>query len=197
MSCCSVLHDLKAQIPVLYYEQNFTVKEICGIFGIKKSLTYSTLKSYQLTQQTYNPCAQQSGQHCSLITIDLKFIHSFMQQRHCTYLNELQDQLYAYCGVWVSTTTLLCTLQHLHFSQKCVTTRAIEHNELLHSNFMLQIGCEVCDPAMLMFIDEAVKNEKTKARRYRWSLEGQRCIQRSVFVCGQRWSILTVPLHTT
>jgi hypothetical protein len=45
---------------------------------------------------------------------------------------------------------------------------------------------------MLMFIDEAAKNEKTKAKRYRWSLKGQRCIQRRVFVCGQRWSILPV-----
>jgi hypothetical protein len=43
-----------------------------------------------------------------------------------------------------------------------------------------------------MFVDEAAKNERTNGRRYGWSLKGRRCIQRRVFVRGQRWSILPI-----
>jgi len=44
----TVSRDLKASILILYYKQNFTVKEICGLLGIKKSLAYKTLL-YSLT----------------------------------------------------------------------------------------------------------------------------------------------------
>ncbi|KAF8220220.1 hypothetical protein L208DRAFT_1335104, partial [Tricholoma matsutake] len=91
-----------------------------------------------------------------------------------------------------STPMLLCTLHHLHFSHKSVTARAIEQHELLHSSFMLCIGHEIHDPNMLMFIDEAAKDGRTSARKYGWSLKGRQCIQRWVFVHGQRWSILLV-----
>jgi hypothetical protein len=45
---------------------------------------------------------------------------------------------------------------------------------------------------MLMFIDEAAKNDRTTARTKGWSLLGTRCIQRRAFVRGKRFSILPV-----
>lgn len=186
----SVSRDLKARIPVLYFEQSFTVKEICGILGVKKSLVYSTLKLHQNGDATGD--SRHSGWPRSLTTTDMNFIHNLMQQWKCTYLDELQDQLFESRGVWTSVPTLLRTLRRLHFSRKCVTARAIERNDLLRSHFMLRIGREVRDPAMLMFIDEAAKNDKTNGRKHGWSLKGQRCIQRRAFVWGQRWSILPI-----
>jgi hypothetical protein len=57
---------------------------------------------------------------------------------------------------------------------------------------MLQISKVVHYPDMVMFVDEAAKNERTTGWKYGWSLKGRRCIQRRVFVRGQRWSILPI-----
>lgn len=40
----------------------------------------------------------------------MNFIHNLMQQWKCTYLDELQDQLFESRGVWTSVPTLLRTL---------------------------------------------------------------------------------------
>jgi transposase len=188
----TVSRDLKARIPVLYYEQHYTVKEICDLLGIKKSLVYKTLDFYRTYGIAYNPHAHQSGRRRSLAITDMAFIYNLLEQRHCSYLDEIQTELFTRRGVWCSTPTLLRTLRHLHFSRKCVTAKAIERNDLLRSDFMLRVGREIPDPSMLMFIDEAVKNERTGGRTRGWSLKGRRCIQRRVFVRGQRWSILPI-----
>ncbi|KAK0189724.1 hypothetical protein F5146DRAFT_896675, partial [Armillaria mellea] len=44
----------------------------------------------------------------------------------------------------------------------------------------------------LMSCDEAVKNNQTSARKYGWSLKGTRCVQCRHFVCGKRYSILSI-----
>jgi transposase len=185
----AVSRDLKARIPVLYYEQHYTVKEICDLLGIKKSLVYKTLDIYRTYGIAYNPHTRQSGRRRLLAITDMAFIYNLVEQRHCNYLDEIQNELFMHHGVWCSTPTLLCTLRRLHFSRKCVTAKAIERNDLLRSNFMLRVGQEIPDPSMVMFIDEAAKNERTPGRKRGWLL---RCIQRRAFVHGQRWSILPI-----
>ena len=44
---CHILQDLKAHIPILFYEQDFTAKEICRILGIQRSLVYSSLSHFK------------------------------------------------------------------------------------------------------------------------------------------------------
>ncbi|KAF8222187.1 hypothetical protein L208DRAFT_1324036, partial [Tricholoma matsutake] len=172
-------------IPVLYYEQHFAVKEICGILGIKKSLVYKSLDLYRTYGVAHNPHSHNLGWKCLLTVTDTRFLYSLLAQRHCSYLDELQDELFEQCGVWTSTPTLLRTLHCLHFSRKCVSPHAIKCNDLQCSHFMLQIGMVVHHPDMIMFVDEAAKNEQTNGWRYGWSLKGRRCIQRRVFVHGQ------------
>ena len=50
----------------------------------------------------------------------------------------------------------------------------------------------VTDPEMLMFGDEAHKDERTSNRRTGWSRRGSRCVQRKCFVRGKRFSILPI-----
>jgi transposase len=188
----TISRDLKVRVLILFYEQHFSVKKTCGILAIKKSLAYKTLEFHHTYGTAYNPHARRYGQRRSLAVTDMAFIYNLLEQRHCTYLDELQTELFSRRGVWCSTPTLLRTLRRLHFSQKCVTTKAIERNDLQRSHFMLRIGQDILDPSMLMFIDEAAKNERTTGRKCGWSLKGRRCIQRRVFICGQQWSILPV-----
>jgi len=57
---------------------------------------------------------------------------------------------------------------------------------------MNRIAELVPDPEMLMFGDEASKDERTSNRRRGWSRQGTRCVQRKCFVRGRRFSILPI-----
>jgi transposase len=191
----TVSRDLKASIPILRYEQGYEVKEICDLLGIKKTLVYQTLKYHHLHGLHYNPLAQRAtGRPRSLSPIDISFIRALLTQRHCIYVDEIQEELLLRRGVRTSVNTILRTLRRLHFSRKRVSARALERNELRRSAFMNRIADEVPDANMLMFIDEAAKNQRTSGRNSGWSLVGKRCVARQVFVRGQRYSIL--PLLT-
>ncbi|KAF9227635.1 hypothetical protein BS17DRAFT_774059, partial [Gyrodon lividus] len=48
------------------------------------------------------------------------------------------------------------------------------------------------DPNMLMFGDEAAKNECTLIRSYGRARKGIRCVQRKCFVRGTRYSIVPI-----
>jgi hypothetical protein len=92
----------------------------------------------------------------------------------------------------ISCSTLSRTLHQLHFSHKDVSGHALEQNNQLRAVFMNRIADQISDPNMLMFGDEASKDERTSVRRWGWSLRGSRCIQRKCFVRGRRFSILPI-----
>jgi hypothetical protein len=63
--------------------------------------------------------------------------------------------------VYLYQSQLSCELfTDLTSHHKKVSTRAIEHNEIMWAAFMNKIGTEVLDPAMLMFTDETAKDER-------------------------------------
>ena len=73
-----------------------------------------------------------------------------------------------------------------------VSARALERDDLRRSAFMNLIADEVPDPRMMMFIDEAARNRRTSQRSRGWALYGKECVQRRVFVRGERYSILPI-----
>jgi hypothetical protein len=77
-------------------------------------------------------------------------------------------------------------------TNKDVLSRAYERNEQLRAIFMNNIADIVSNPDMLMFGDEASKDERTSARRRGWSECGSRCVQRKCFVRGCHFSILPI-----
>jgi transposase len=177
-----VSRDLKCCIPVLWLELGFSVKEICKILGIRRSLVYQTLRYHFIYGTTSNSLSQS---HCGpqkLTSINIAFIHDILGQRHTTYLDEIQDELFSHCGTLVLIPTLARTLCRLDFSHKRVSAKAIERNELLCAAFMNKIGTEVPDPAMLMFTDETVKDKRMCFWKTGWAKVGKRCAQRKCFV---------------
>ena len=143
MACCHVSHNLKCCIHVLRLELGFSVKEICKILGICKSLVYQTLWYHFIYGTTSNPLF---WSHCGpwkLTSIDIAFICNILGQQHTTYLDEIQDKLISRHGTLVSILTLAQTLCWLDFSHKRVSAKTIKRNELLHAAFMNKIGTEV------------------------------------------------------
>ena len=188
----SVSRDLKARIPILRYLHGYSVKNICKALGIKKTLVYKTLQFHHDYGVTYNPHAHKPGRRRHLDSTDVSFIRSITSQDHTMYLDEIQEQLRTRRNVRVSVPTLTRTLRRIHFTNKNVSGRALERNEQQRAVFMNNIADIVLNPDMLMFGDEAAKDERTSARRRGWSGLGHRCVQRKCFVRGRRYSILPI-----
>ena len=186
-----VSKDLKARIPVLE-QQGYSVKKICNLLGIKKTLVYRSLTHVRRYGVPYKTCSHRPGRHRILSHEDLKLIVALLNRRHCVYLDELQAEVYNIRGTLLSQVSLMRALHHLHYSRKCVSTRALESDDLMRSAFMNRIADEVPNPDMLIFIDEAARNRRTSARTRGWSLVGRRCVQRRHFIRGQRFSILPI-----
>lgn len=188
----AVSRDIKARIPILFHEQGRSIQDICAVLGIGKTLVYDTLRFHRIHGVSYNPLARSPGRHRSLTPTDLLFIRGLLDNRHCIYLDEIQDQLLTRRGIKVSMPTIFRTLQRFHFSHKCVSARALERNALIRSAYMNRIATIAPDPDMLMFADEAARDRRTSSRRKGWSPVGKRCVQRRFFVRGQRYSILPI-----
>ncbi|KIK30868.1 hypothetical protein PISMIDRAFT_50591, partial [Pisolithus microcarpus 441] len=56
--------------------------------------------------------------------------------------------------------------------------------------YMNQVAEEVPDPNMLIFVDEAARDERTVSRRYGRAGRGVRCSVQRRFVRGTRYSII-------
>ena len=187
-----VSRDLKARIPVLFYKCGFNIKNICGLLGVKKTLVYQTLSYARTYGVSYNPHTFTAGRKWVLSQGDLKFVVILLNRRHSIYLDEIQEHLGSERGAFVSISTLLCTLRHLHYSHKRASICTLERDDLLCSAFMNQIADEVPNPDMLMFIDEAARNKRTLIWTNGWSLVEKQCMQRRCFGRGQRFSILPI-----
>lgn len=187
-----VSQDLKDRIPVLYHQQNYTVKNICELLGIKKTLVYQTLLYYAAHGVAFNRHAQKRGRPRKLGLNDIKFINSLVQQRHCVYLDEIQRELEESRDQEVSITTIYRTLCRLNYTRKKVSARALERNELQRNAYMNKIAEVVTNLDQLMFVDEAARNRRTSTRMNGWALLGRKCVQRRFFVRGERFSILPI-----
>jgi transposase len=188
-----VSQDLRNRIPFLRFEEHFSVKDICCLLGIRKTVVYDTLTNFRQHGVAYNPNTfkyRATGRRRKLGPMDVKLIKALLAKEACMYIDEIQDELLSRRGVVVSETTLLRTLRRIHFTRKSVSIRALERNDLARSAYMNSIAELVTDPAQLIFIDEAARNKKNTVRKFGWSLLGRRCVQRRCFVRGQRFSIL-------
>lgn len=190
----SVSNDLKARIPVLRYQQGLSVKEICQLLGIKKTLVYKTLQYHHSHGSIHRTiaCPSRQGRRRILDAHDISFIRSLLSQKHTIYVDEIQEQLLTRRGTQVSTITLIRTLRRLRLTNKAISGGALERNDELRALYMNRMGDLITDPNQLMFGDEASKDERTSARRRGWSEKGVRCVQRRVFVRGIQYSILPI-----
>jgi transposase len=143
----------------MHYSLGYTVKEICGILNLKKTTVYETLRYYTTHGVCYNPDTRRRGRRRQLSSVNISFIRSLMSQHHTIYLDEIQEELLTRRGVRVSIPTLTRTLHCLHLTNKDVSGRALERNDEQRAIFMNHIADIVTDPNMLMFGDEAAKDE--------------------------------------
>ena len=175
--------DLKSRIPVLYSE-GYSVKDICHLLGIKKTLAYNVLNWYHCYGTISNPNTYSylvRGAR-SLCPADFSFISAVVKHCPSIYLDELKEQLSLQCNVHISLATISRALKKLGITRKAVSVHAQEWNEVARAVYMNKIAEEVPDPNMLLFVDEAAKDERTTVRRYGRAGRGNRCAVQHRFV---------------
>ena len=183
--------NIKAQIPLLFND-NHSVKDICHILGIKKSLVHRTLSLYSKYGTITNPSRySHSIGRCRLLSsADIAFISTIVQHHNTIYLDELQCELWAKRHKFATLSNLLRTLQRLCITWKVVSSSAAERNEERRAIYMNHIAAEVLDSNMFVFIDEAAGDKRTSTHQHGWSMRGVRCCVNKCFVRGTRFSIL-------
>ena len=83
-------------------------------------------------------------------------------------------------------------LQQLGISHKVISINAYEWNELLQVVYINCIAKEAPDAYMLMFVNEAAKDEHMVSQRYGRSGKGVCCVVQRQFICGMWYSIVPV-----
>nr|GAT45074.1 Tc1-mariner class transposase [Mycena chlorophos] len=182
--------DLKARIPILFYDQGLTVPDICEVLGVKKYVVYTTLTYFNNHGLTHNPYGRRHGQKRMLAGEDVSFIGRAMEHQRGKFLDEVRDELHAQRGVYASIPTIQRTIKRMGLTRKVMSAPAIERDELRRSLFMNRIGRDVPDPNCLIFLDESAHDQRTAYRRRGYALRGMRCLLRCHFVRGTRYSIL-------
>ena len=186
-----VPNNTKVFIPTLYRDGH-SIKEICGILGIKKSLVYKTLDFYRRYGVVYNPhtYTHAIGRRRILSLADTAFIRAMVQHRTNIYLDELQHELWDKRQVYATIPTLSQALKRLCLTRKSISFSASERNEDVRARYMNRIGADAPNANMLLFVDEAAKDMRTSTRLHGWSPKGDRCNGKRRFIRGARYSIL-------
>ncbi|KIK76630.1 hypothetical protein PAXRUDRAFT_169324 [Paxillus rubicundulus Ve08.2h10] len=119
--------NVKAQIPLLYND-NYTIKDICHILGIKKSLVYRTLSLYSKYGMVTSPSrySHSTRRRRLLNSANIACISNVIQHRNTIYLDELQHELWAKRHKFATLSNLLRTLQCLCITRKVVSSAAAE-----------------------------------------------------------------------
>lgn len=182
---------IKAQVPLLYHD-NHSVKDICHILGLKKSLVYKILSFHSKYGTITDPYkySRSLGRRRMLTSTDVDFISAIVQHRSTIYLDEIQHELWAKRHKSISLSTLLRTLRRLCITRKVISAPAMERNEEARALYMNRIVADVPDTNMLVFIDEAAKDRRTSTRQHGRSIRGVRCCVERYFVRGTRYSII-------
>jgi transposase len=181
--------DLKGRIPILH-AQGYSIKHICIVLGLKKSLVYRVLKRNKLHGVVSNPHPKTRGRRRILYGPWLAAYRDLQKQNPTAHLDELKYKMICHYAINLSPSTLSRTHRRLRITRKKVVVRAQERNLLLQAVFRNRIGDLVTDPYMLVFLDESAKDQRTLIRRYGYGPEGERIEVDAPFVRGQRYSML-------
>ncbi|KAG2071805.1 hypothetical protein BDR04DRAFT_1097803, partial [Suillus decipiens] len=89
----AISSDLKLRIPVLRHVQGLSIKQICEVLGIRKSLVYQTLQLYDKLPDVTDSNSCKLGRRRSLNYENINYIESHCYLHSSVFLDELQSQL--------------------------------------------------------------------------------------------------------
>jgi transposase len=183
-------HALQKRIPILFYEQSRTVKEISDILGIGLSTVYRVLQNYKSYGTPHNLLAEPQGRKPLLDNEHLGFICRAVRENPVIYQDKIQLLLHLEYGFSVSIPTISCALSKLKITHVRVARAAAERNATLRLGFKDYARRIIQYPDQALFLDESAKDQQTFECRFGWTEQGARCEVLFPFIRGQRYSLL-------
>ena len=114
-----------------------------------------------------------------------QYLISLIKHTPDMYLSELQHMLEVVRGVSVHKSTVCRSLHRAGYSLKKASISALEQNEDLRCEYLLEVGLEF-SAEQLVFVDESACNRITTRRRCAWAPIGNRARRHDYFVRGKR-----------
>lgn len=181
-------HELRARIVRWHNESGFSVHDIAALASCSQSTVYNILKCQADYGVPFNPFAELRTRPRILAADDIQYIVFLLRSNPTLYLDELQLQLWQNRQVFASLATLSRTLHRIAFSHKSLANEALERNNQLRATW---IGAHGHYPkAYYVWLDESSVDDQTNHRFSGWSPVGIACTRRSLFLRGQRYSVL-------
>jgi transposase len=117
-------------------------------------------------------------------------ILDFIEQNPTAYQDEIAEFLLSEYNIEAYTSTVCRTLKRLNQTHKRNERVCEERDDKVRADWRSRL-CEY-KANQIIFVDESAVNERTKDRRWGWSLRGLPCRVKQSSQRSNRWSILSV-----
>lgn len=181
-------HELRTRIVHWHDESGLPVCDIATLAGCSQSTVYNVLKCQVDHGLPFNLFAKLCSSPRILAADDIQYIVFLLKSNLTLYLDELQLQLWQNWHVFASLATLSCMLHQIAFSHKSLANEALERNDWLRATW---VGAHGHYPKeYYIWLDESSVDDQTNHCSNGWSHVGIACTRRSLFLRGQRYSVL-------
>ena len=151
--------DLKERI-VHSYLQGEMMRTVAETFKVSLGFVHRIVDLYRRYGIVTDPYATPRRGRRILTTVDEDHIRSLIRAWPSIYLDKIQQELEATCGVFISLATISCTLTHMQISKKSLSRHAAECNEELQTLWELELT-QLDDLDLFVFIDESAVDNRT------------------------------------
>ena len=186
-----ISEDVK-DIALRLWDQGWEVEDICDVLGISRASLYRWGAIFAEHGRAVRPPSPLRGQGLRILTRALiQACQHLFSQESDLFLDEVTAWLALEHDIVISTSTLSRNLAEVGLTRKILHKLASERDEVRRREFrqLIQDNFQG-DGSEFIFIDETSKDERTWARCYGCSMEGERAALADVFVRGDRYSLV-------
>ena len=136
------------------------------------------------------PLAHRNVPHRLLDTYEQLQILRMISDTPSLYLHEIKQKLFDMFGVNLSVSTICRALKSIGCSRQVITHVALQQSEEIRARFMAKISSY--DPGTLIWIDESGHDKRKSLRKFGYSLQGVRPVERRLLIRGVRYSAIPI-----
>jgi transposase len=181
--------DLK-ECALRLWDLGWEREEICFALLISQASLYRWAAIFDEHESPNRPPSPLIGRPGIITRAILNMIHMISVQNPDTYLIEIQFWLAVHQGIRISLSALKYNLDKAGLTRKMLHKIARERDEALRAEWKLMVNTEFTGSGEeFIFVDETSKNDLDTARRYGYSVVGERADFTDFFQHGIRYSV--------
>lgn len=166
----------------------FSQRDIAYYYRVSDTFVSTVSTNLALYGEASKPASTVNGRPRK-VTYEIECgLHDLLDEYKTVQLDEVVDFVKDEYNVEISKTTAHSTLKRLNITRKRVTNIHPNQDPGLRDDHLQERMQYRAD--QIVAVDESAANERTKDRKYGWSLRGLPCRVRQAGQRGRRWSML-------